>query len=320
MDTHTAVMERRRKPEAGTEAAFDKETLGQVVLVFQGGGALGAYQAGVYEAMQEVGLEPDWVIGTSIGAINASLIAGNPPGKRLARLQEFWRRIEHGPFRQMAAAAWGAGSHGGQHHDDGRRSGRLLPAQPLGLHGDEDGFGRRERRLLLDGAAGEDADRPDRPRLPERRRAKADGGRRQRPERRDALFRQPQGPPDDPPCDGFRRPSPRLPRDPDRRRALLGWRHPVEHPGRSGVRRQSPAERRRLHGPYLEPQRAGAGQHLEGHEPPEGPSIFKPRRQPHRPPEADPPPAPRHRRTGGKAARRTSGTTPKSASCRPMAA
>src|SRR4051794_27858943 len=94
------------------EAAFDKETLGQVVLVFQGGGALGAYQAGVYEAMQEVGLEPDWVIGTSIGAINAGLIAGNPPAKRLARLQEFWRRIEHSPFRRMAAAAWGAGSLG----------------------------------------------------------------------------------------------------------------------------------------------------------------------------------------------------------------
>jgi len=100
----------RANTATGTTAGltFDKETLGQVVLVFQGGGALGAYQAGVYEAMQEVGLEPDWVIGTSIGAINASLIAGNPPGKRLARLREFWRRIEHGPFRQMAAAAWGA--------------------------------------------------------------------------------------------------------------------------------------------------------------------------------------------------------------------
>jgi NTE family protein len=94
------------------EAEFDKKALGQVVLVFQGGGALGAYQAGVYEAMQEVGLEPDWVIGTSIGAINASLIAGNPRDKRLARLQEFWRRIEHGPFRRMAAAAWGPGSLG----------------------------------------------------------------------------------------------------------------------------------------------------------------------------------------------------------------
>jgi len=47
---------------------------GQIVLVFQGGGALGAYQAGVYQALHEAGIEPDWIIGTSIGAINASLI------------------------------------------------------------------------------------------------------------------------------------------------------------------------------------------------------------------------------------------------------
>jgi acyl transferase domain-containing protein len=52
---------------------------GQVVLVLQGGGALGAYQAGVYEALHQSGIEPDWVIGTSIGAINAAVIAGNPP-------------------------------------------------------------------------------------------------------------------------------------------------------------------------------------------------------------------------------------------------
>ncbi len=54
---------------------------GQVVLVLQGGGALGAYQVGVYEALHEAGIEPDWVIGTSIGAINAALIAGNPPAQ-----------------------------------------------------------------------------------------------------------------------------------------------------------------------------------------------------------------------------------------------
>src|SRR5512140_3173378 len=59
--------------------AFDEARLGQVVLVFQGGGALGAYQAGVYQALHEAGVEPDWIIGTSIGAINASLIAGNAP-------------------------------------------------------------------------------------------------------------------------------------------------------------------------------------------------------------------------------------------------
>lgn len=70
--------------------------LGQTVLVFQGGGALGAYQIGVYQALQESGVEPDWVIGTSIGAINAALIAGSPPGERLDKLGEFWRRVEHG--------------------------------------------------------------------------------------------------------------------------------------------------------------------------------------------------------------------------------
>jgi len=48
---------------------------GQVVLVLQGGGALGAYQGGVYQALHETGIEPDWIIGTSIGAINASIIA-----------------------------------------------------------------------------------------------------------------------------------------------------------------------------------------------------------------------------------------------------
>ncbi|MGY8708761.1 patatin-like phospholipase family protein [Bradyrhizobium sp. 18BD] len=70
---------------------------GQVVLVLQGGGALGSYQAGVYQALHEAGIEPDWVIGTSIGAINGSLIAGNAPENRLARLREFWKRMEQSP-------------------------------------------------------------------------------------------------------------------------------------------------------------------------------------------------------------------------------
>jgi NTE family protein len=68
---------------------------GQIVLVFQGGGALGAFQAGVYQAMHEAGIEPDWIIGTSIGAINASLIAGNAPGDRIAALKDFWSRVTH---------------------------------------------------------------------------------------------------------------------------------------------------------------------------------------------------------------------------------
>jgi len=63
------------------------------VLVFQGGGALGAYQAGVFEALEAQRLLPDWLVGTSIGAINAALVAGNPPQRRLDRLRAFWERV-----------------------------------------------------------------------------------------------------------------------------------------------------------------------------------------------------------------------------------
>ena len=78
---------------------------GQVVLVLQGGGALGAYQVGVYQALHEAGIEPDWVIGTSIGAINAALIAGNKPEKRLAKLQDFWSHVEQ-PARSAGPMDW----------------------------------------------------------------------------------------------------------------------------------------------------------------------------------------------------------------------
>jgi NTE family protein len=71
---------------------------GQVVLVFQGGGALGAYQGGVYEALHEAGIEPNWVVGTSIGAINGAIITGNPANERLDRLREFWGRVERRPL------------------------------------------------------------------------------------------------------------------------------------------------------------------------------------------------------------------------------
>jgi NTE family protein len=81
---------------------------GQVVLVLQGGGALGAYQAGVYEALCGAGTEPDWVIGTSIGAFNAALIAGNAREDRLPRLREFWKRVEQdSPFGYYATFAGG---------------------------------------------------------------------------------------------------------------------------------------------------------------------------------------------------------------------
>src|SRR6202790_674707 len=70
-------------------ASYDKK----VALVLQGGGALGSYQAGVYEALSTSQYLPDWVAGISIGAINAAIIAGNAPEKRVERLKNFWEKI-----------------------------------------------------------------------------------------------------------------------------------------------------------------------------------------------------------------------------------
>jgi NTE family protein len=75
--------------------------LGQIVLVMQGGGALGAYQGGVFQALDEAGIVPDWVIGTSIGAINAGIIAGNRPENRLKQLQAFWHKV-----RRSGVSGW----------------------------------------------------------------------------------------------------------------------------------------------------------------------------------------------------------------------
>ena len=66
-------------------------------LVLQGGGALGAYQGGVYEALFERYQSRDWVAGVSIGAINASIIAGNPPAERIGKLKGFWDMVSSGP-------------------------------------------------------------------------------------------------------------------------------------------------------------------------------------------------------------------------------
>jgi len=70
----------------------------QVALLLQGGGALGAYQAGVYQALAEADLQPDWVAGISIGAINSAIIAGNPPNRRVAALREFWQLVSTSPL------------------------------------------------------------------------------------------------------------------------------------------------------------------------------------------------------------------------------
>ena len=78
-------------PRRAARAALPLPDL--VVLVLQGGGALGAFQAGIYEALIELGIELDWVAGISIGAVNAAIIAGNPRDEAVGRMREFWEGV-----------------------------------------------------------------------------------------------------------------------------------------------------------------------------------------------------------------------------------
>jgi NTE family protein len=86
----------------------------QTILVLQGGGALGAYQAGVYDHLGSQGFEPDWVAGISIGAINAAIICGNPVERRCSRLNAFWEEITSGP----GTSPWLVGPHARQLYGD----------------------------------------------------------------------------------------------------------------------------------------------------------------------------------------------------------
>src|SRR5215471_385464 len=97
MDTGTTAA---RSPhiQARNCATRDRPPFERIALVLQGGGALGAYQGGVYQALAEVNLHPDWVAGISIGAFNSAIIAGNPPNRRVERLRSFWEEISQPPL------------------------------------------------------------------------------------------------------------------------------------------------------------------------------------------------------------------------------
>jgi NTE family protein len=85
-----------RRSIANQKAANFARNHDHIALVLQGGGALGAYQAGVFEELAGTPYQPDWIAGVSIGAINAALIAGNPPERRIERLSEFWHLVSSG--------------------------------------------------------------------------------------------------------------------------------------------------------------------------------------------------------------------------------
>ena len=98
-------MSGHRAPRRKTHVATERPPFERIALILQGGGALGAYQAGVYQALAEAHLHPDWVAGISIGAINSALIAGNPPKKRIERLRTFWETVSAPPLGMPILAA-----------------------------------------------------------------------------------------------------------------------------------------------------------------------------------------------------------------------
>src|SRR5437879_9117316 len=97
LPTHAS---KTRSSHRKTREAQDRPPFECIALLLQGGGALGAYQAGVYQALSEAHLHPDWVAGISIGAINSALIAGNPPQARVEQLRKFWELITTPPDRK----------------------------------------------------------------------------------------------------------------------------------------------------------------------------------------------------------------------------
>jgi NTE family protein len=87
-----------REPTRKTHKVEGRPPFECIALLLQGGGALGAYQAGVYEALHEAGIEPDWAAGISVGAINSAIIVGNRPEDRVTKLREFWELVTSNPF------------------------------------------------------------------------------------------------------------------------------------------------------------------------------------------------------------------------------
>jgi NTE family protein len=123
---------------AGFKATERRLPFDCVALVLQGGGALGAYQAGVYEALAEADIDPDWVAGVSIGAINAAIIAGNEPAARVGKLKSFWQQITTNPW-----LGWTAGAEASPRGDVARSFFNQLSASTAMMAGTAGFFGLR---------------------------------------------------------------------------------------------------------------------------------------------------------------------------------
>jgi len=285
-------------------AVTPEKPVGQIALVLQGGGALGAYQAGPYQGLMEGGIEPDWVIGTSIGAINGALIAGNPPKQRVERLQEFWGRVgNRRGFDDAWSSAFFTGALANLHTITQGMAGffQANPHAPWGLHFpvgieraafytteplkrtlgdlvDFDHLNGRHTRLTVGAVS-------------------VRSGEMRYFDSRDMAL----GPAH---IMGVRRAAAGLPGGTHRRRVLLGRRHLLEHAGRSRARRQAAprlADHLRQH---VAAHRLRARHHLAGARPAEGHPVCEPRQKPCNAAGADPSPAPCHPRARQSVLRR----------------
>ena len=184
-----------------THHVAERPPFERIALLLQGGGALGSYQAGVYQALAEADLHPDWVAGISIGAINSALIAGNPPERRVEACASFWEAItsRRSAFPICLRRMLGVMGLGGDHahgllnqatrlrHPDGRRA-RLLHAAS-GAAFPVAGRKHRGRKLLRCRAAEGDAGATGRFRPHQRGRHAFQRRRRQRAHRKLRVFR-----------------------------------------------------------------------------------------------------------------------------------
>ena len=224
----TRVLKTQTPHSASFEAEFGAHD--RSILLLQGGGALGAYHAGVYEGVAAAGFAPDWVVGISIGAINSALIAGNAPERRVERLREFWDLVSsQAPFvmpaamdfarptmnRMAAASAMFFGI-----------PGFYVPRMPGAAIRSGRDSGRVE--LLRHGAVAGDARKAGRLRPHQRRGRPAVARRGQCAHRRVGLLRQHDSQDHGQPRDGERRTAAGIPAGGDRRRVLLRRRDHVE--------------------------------------------------------------------------------------------
>ena len=227
--------------------------------MLQGGGALGAYQVGVYEALHEAGIEPDWVIGTSIGAINAALIAGNAPENRHGAAARLLGAHRAGIGAPTSLSFWtGLSNMSANLATVTRGIPAFFTPNPAAWLELAHAARHRERRVLHDGAAARNAVRAHRSRALHGAQDPAHRRRGQRAQRRDALFRQPRGDARHRSHSRVRRAAAGVSRGAHRRRSVLGRRHLLEHADRGGARRQAAPGLGDLHRQHVESRGPGA--------------------------------------------------------------